>query len=91
MKPPSHIDAARVLEWAWSEEAFGSVHYSDGGGIAAVIHGLALCQYDGSTEVYRFSCDRAWECWHPGTTRMSASARRRAGARPSRCLRNGGP
>jgi hypothetical protein len=53
--PPALIDGARVLEWAWSETPFGEV-----GDIA--IHGLALCQYDGSTQVYRFSCDAAWSC-----------------------------
>jgi len=61
MRPPSHIDDAVVLEWAWSDSPFGDIPYTQGG-IAAVIHGLALCQYEGSSEVYRFSCDSQWEC-----------------------------
>ena len=61
MHPPSHIDNALVLEWAWSDLPFGSVPCTDGS-IAAAIHGLALCQYDGSSEIYRFSCDSRWEC-----------------------------
>ena len=61
MRPPSHIDRALVLEWAWSDVPFGNVRFTDGS-IAAVIHGLALCQYDGSSEIYPFSCDIQWEC-----------------------------
>ena len=60
MKPPTHIDGALVLEWAWSDAPFGEVRFSDGT-IAAVIHGLALCQYEGSPIIYRFSCNAAWE------------------------------
>ena len=61
MKPPQHIDGARVVEWAWSDEPFGELKDEDGG-VAVVIHALAICQYDGSTEVYRFSCNEQWEC-----------------------------
>lgn len=60
MKPPSHIDGALVLEWAWSETPFGQVPVEDGG-VAATIHGLALCQYPDSQTIYRFSCNANWE------------------------------
>jgi hypothetical protein len=62
MQPPAFIDGARVIEWAWSDIPFGVVRYSDGSGIAAQIHGLALCQYDGHRGFYRFSCNADWEC-----------------------------
>lgn len=61
MTPPSRLDGARVLTWAWSELPFGHVASGDGAAPVA-IHGLALCQYDGETAVYRFSCDAHWEC-----------------------------
>lgn len=61
MKPPAYIDGARVLEWAWSDDPFGDLRYDDGL-LAAAIHGLAVCQYDGSSDVYRFSCNAQWEC-----------------------------
>lgn len=61
MQPPSHIDGARVLEWAWSDDPFGVVCASDGAEPIA-IHGLAICRYDGCATVYRFSCDQRWEC-----------------------------
>ncbi|APA70191.1 hypothetical protein [Janthinobacterium sp. 1_2014MBL_MicDiv] len=61
MTPPSHIDGARVLAWAWSDLPFG--HVSGGTGAAPLaIHGLALCQYEGEARVYRFSCDAQWQC-----------------------------
>jgi hypothetical protein len=40
---------------------YGEVFYEDGE-VAAVIHGLAICQYEGSVDVYRFSCSAHWEC-----------------------------
>ena len=63
MTPPSHIDGARVLAWAWSDLPFGHVA-SDGidtGASPIAIYGLALCQYAGETGVYRFSCDAQWD------------------------------
>lgn len=60
-KPPERIDGAKVLEWAWSETPFGELPYQEGG-VTAVIHGLAICQYEGENQVYRFSCDAEWEC-----------------------------
>jgi len=60
VKVPTKIDGARVLEWAWSEVPFGTIALTDGTG-AVPIHGLALCQYEGSDAVYRFSCNADWE------------------------------
>lgn len=60
MLPPSHIDGARVLAWAWSEFPFGHVA-SDAAAAPIAIHGLALCQYAGESGVYRFSCDARWD------------------------------
>lgn len=60
MLPPSHIDGARVLAWAWSGLPFGHVA-NDAGTAPVAIHGLALCQYAGESAVYRFSCDAQWD------------------------------
>lgn len=59
MTPPTHLDGARVLAWAWSELPFG--HVTDEHGAAPVaIHGLAVCRYGDEARVYRFSCDAHW-------------------------------
>ncbi|MEY4529714.1 MAG: hypothetical protein RLZZ156_435 [Deinococcota bacterium] len=62
MKPPPELDGARVLEWAWSDEMFGIVNFSNGK-VAAIIHGLAICQYTNDPRVYRFSCDHQWSVY----------------------------
>ena len=60
-RSPQYIDNAKVLEWAWSGDVpFGVINY-DNGEIAATIYGLAICQYENSNKVYRFSCDKNWE------------------------------
>lgn len=59
--PPPRIDGARVLEWAWSVDPFGEILDAEGR-LAAVVHGLALCRYDESSQIYRFSCDGNWDC-----------------------------
>ena len=59
--PPPTIDGARVLEWAWSDLPFGAL-WDTRGQVVALIHGLALCRYEGAGEVYRFSCNADWEC-----------------------------
>ena len=66
MTPPSHLDGARLLAWAWSDLPFGHVAAdtgadADAGTRSIAIHGLALCQYAGDANVYRFSCDAHWE------------------------------
>lgn len=61
MTPPSHIDGASVLAWAWSDVPFGHVA-AETGEVAIAIHGLALCCYAGESRVYRFICDAHWAC-----------------------------
>ncbi len=58
--PPSVIDNAEVLEYAWSDVPFGAVRDSSGR-IVHEIHGLAICRYAESNFVYRFSCDKNWK------------------------------
>ncbi len=73
-KPPEIIDNAKVLFWAWSgEKPFGIVHYEDGS-IAAEIYGLAICQYNDSDTVYRFSCNKKWETEQDGEYRSVKEA-----------------
>lgn len=60
MTPPTHLDGARVLAWAWSDLPFGHVA-SEGGTAPVAIHGLAVCRYGDEARVYRFSCDAQWE------------------------------
>lgn len=61
--PPSALDGARVLWWAWSgAEPFFELRDTDGE-VVAHVHGLAVAQYP-SGRVYRFSCDEAWEVVH---------------------------
>ncbi|WP_431261144.1 hypothetical protein ACQ86G_14235 [Roseateles chitinivorans] len=59
--PPTHIDGAQVLEWAWSDRPFGQVQSREDGH-AVPIHGLAICSYGSPDEVYRFSCGPDWAC-----------------------------
>ncbi len=60
-KPLKEIDGAKVLYWAWSgTNPFGFLKYTDGR-IAYEIYGLAICQYEKTGEIYRFSCDENWE------------------------------
>jgi len=60
-KPPKEIDGAKTLEWAWSgNEPFGVLLYTSGE-VAAEIYGLAICQYQGSGKIYRFTCNSNWE------------------------------
>ena len=61
MKPPNQLDGATVVLWAWSSDRpFFEMPYSDGSG-GIPIHGLAVCRYDESEAVYRFSCDSHWD------------------------------
>jgi len=60
-KPPQYIDNVKVLEWASSGDVPFGVVNGQGGEIAATIYGLAICQYENSSKVYRFSCDKNWE------------------------------
>jgi hypothetical protein len=61
VKPPSQIDGADVVLWAWSEpEPFFAMRSSDGAP-ATPIHGLAICRYAEGGAVCRFSCNNLWE------------------------------
>ncbi len=63
MKPPNTIDNAKVLEWAWSgNEPFGEIKDTNNIQPSIKIFGLALCQYEKSGTIYRFSCTEEWEC-----------------------------
>ena len=77
MRPPKEIDGARVIEWAWSHpEPFFVVPYSDrSGGIP--IHGLAICRYEDSGAIYRFSCNENWETENDSPQDSIAAARQR--------------
>ena len=63
---PNYIDGAKVLKWAWSGlEPFGFVGNEDTNENEPVF-GLALCQYEGESNIYRFSCDKNWETIQDG-------------------------
>lgn len=67
MKPPRKIDGANVLEWAWSGDIpFGVINYTEGDLPAIEIFALAICQYDKSNDIYRFSCNKNWETEQDG-------------------------
>lgn len=58
---PDFIDGARVIKWAWSGlQPFGFVGNDDDADSEAV-YGLAICKYEDSGVIYRFSCDRSWD------------------------------
>lgn len=66
MEPPEYIDSAKVIKWAWSGlQPFGIVSSEDGPE-KEEIYGLAICKYEGSKNVYRFSCDKNWETIQDG-------------------------
>jgi hypothetical protein len=54
MPPPDELDAANVLEWAWSAIGFGSVS-------GEPVHGLAICRYGTDDCFYRFACNSDWQ------------------------------
>lgn len=59
-EPANELAGAKVIKWAWSgDRPFGLV-----GEIG--IYGLAICRYDDSADVYRFSCDKDWEVQQDG-------------------------
>jgi hypothetical protein len=61
LTPPDELDSAKVIKWEWSgNEPFGhlSLVGSDSANDSIEILGLAICQYDASDSVYRFSCDK---------------------------------
>lgn len=66
MKPPVMLDGANVIMWAWSgEQPFGHVD-TIGTSVSELIYGLAICTYNNSQEIYRFSCNINWEVVQDG-------------------------
>lgn len=66
MEPPEYIDKAKVIQWAWSGlQPFG-IMSSEDGSEREEIYGLAICKYEGSKNIYRFSCDKNWETVQDG-------------------------
>ena len=60
--PHDKLDGAKVIKWAWSgDKPFGLIQINDNGSDSIAIYGLAICQYDDSSDIYRFSCDKDWE------------------------------
>jgi hypothetical protein len=71
VEPPDELDGAKVIRWAWSGTApFGHLPIVGGTDNEASdsidIFGLAICQYEDSDNVYRFSCDKDWEVQQDG-------------------------
>lgn len=61
-EPPDELDGAIVIKWAWSgTKPFGLIRYQDDLYKPIEIYGLAICQYENSDSVYRFSCDKNWK------------------------------
>ena len=73
--PPLQIDGADVIEWAWSPVGFGVVAVE--GGEPLVIHGLAIARYRSERGVYRFACDREWQCVQDADYASVAEAKER--------------
>lgn len=66
--PPDKLDGATVLQWAWSGATPFCYMPVVGEDFMPMIdepvleiYGLAICQYDNHSNVYRFSCDKNWE------------------------------
>jgi myo-inositol-hexaphosphate 3-phosphohydrolase len=66
VEPPDELDGAKVIAWTWSGiKPFGLIPImndesdSDSSNVIEV-YGLAICRYEDSDNVYRFSCDKDW-------------------------------
>lgn len=65
-EPPNYLDGAKVIKWAWpGQQPFGLVGNEDDPE-REEIYGLAICQYEDSNGMYRFSCDKNWEVIQDG-------------------------
>jgi hypothetical protein len=61
IEPPDFIDGAKVIKWSWSGTyPFGFVGIENGIEREEV-YGLAICIYETSGSIYRFSCDKSWD------------------------------
>ena len=56
--PPSHLDGARVLRYAISQHG---AFYNVAGEPQVTVAAMAICRYDGSSDVYLFDCTTDWE------------------------------
>ena len=56
--PPPQLDGAHVLRYAISQHG-GFHHY--GGEPPVPVAAMAICRYDGSSDVYLFDCTTDWE------------------------------
>jgi hypothetical protein len=72
--PPPMIDGAQVLFWSWSEGDPFFVMLNEHGGGGVPIHGLAICRYEDTGEIYRFSCNKAWEAENDSAWEQSVEA-----------------
>jgi hypothetical protein len=76
VEPPDELDGAKVTKWAWSgDKPFGIIAMADSDD-SMEIFGLAICQYDDSDSVYRFSCDKDWEVLQDGVYESVDDAQR---------------
>jgi hypothetical protein len=67
VEPPNELDGAKVIKWAWSgDKPFGLIVNGDSDSDSTEVFGLAICQYDDSDYVYRFSCDKYWKVQQDG-------------------------
>lgn len=61
IEPPNYLDGAKVIKWSWSGlYPFGFVYSTDNTS-REEIYGFAICQYENSGSIYRFSCNKNWE------------------------------
>ena len=78
--PPPDLDGATVVYWAWrAPEPFFEMPVT-GGSPSIPIHGLAICRYADSSQVYSFSCDASWEVMNdsPCGNSLDAALERRS-------------
>jgi hypothetical protein len=68
VEPPDELDGAKVIKWTWSgDKPFGLLAIVDSDSNDSIeVYGIAICQYDDSDNVYRFSCDKDWEVQQDG-------------------------
>jgi hypothetical protein len=82
VEPPDDLEGAKVIKWAWSgAEPFGHLPIvvsdtSNDSSDSIEIFGLAICQYNDSDNVYRFSCDKDWEVQQDGVYESVEDAER---------------
>ncbi len=73
--PPEEIDGAEVLWWAWSDPDPFFVMPTGSDSADINIHGLAICRYASTGQIYRFSCSATWETQNDSPASSVASAK----------------